>query len=201
MKKFGLVIIAVLLAVGVLVVGCTAPAQTTPPTFTQPPLSSYEGTITGVNPDIGEITIMTAQGERTLKVNAGTGIVLNGQVCTLDELSGVVAAGGPPKNCVVYFVAYPEDNYATAIAVQSETPPTEGTVTGVNPQKNEIAIMTDQGVARTVKVDPQTDIILSGQICTLAELAADVAAGGPHSCVVYLRPYPEDDYVAVIAVK
>jgi len=151
------------------------------------PAAAVSGPIIDVsNPPTGQstITVQTPKGPVTFDVDPTTGIILNSQVCTLDQLDAIQAAGITPTCTVFYY----QDETGTAVFVDANLPTgvgvIQGSLTDVNAQNNTVTVQTDTGT-KTLTIDPATGLFLSGQVCSLAELDTAQAQLKTPECTVY----------------
>jgi hypothetical protein len=135
-------------------------------------LTAVEGTIKDVDVAKSTITVKTAQGDKVYQVDSKTGIVIGGVVCDLAFIDQVASVGGDPAACTIITTT---DKLGNALYIDVSNPPdlssVEGTITKVDVAKSTVTIMTDKG-ERTFEVDPQTGLILSGRVCSLADIQA-----------------------------
>lgn len=141
-----------------------------------------EGTITKVGPD--SITVRTAQGEKVIKADADTGLFLNGRICSLDEISGLVEGLQPLIGCTILQSTDPSGNviYIDA-ALPPESKPVEGVVTGVDVKAATITVQTGDG-EKVYTADSNTGLFFGGRVCTLADLDNLVDIGVDLPCTV-----------------
>lgn len=136
-----------------------------------PSVASVQGTITGVSEVQSTVTIVTDKGQtRTFEIDPTTGLILGGEVCSLEQLAALIEAGTKPKCTILY---NPDELAGPAqyidISVPAGTTLTEGTITKVGPDT--ITVQTAKG-EKTIKADADTGLFLNGRICSLDELSA-----------------------------
>ncbi len=135
-------------------------------------LTAVEGTVKDVDVAKSTITVQTAGGDKIYQVDPKTGIAIGGVVCDLAFIDQVISLGGDPAACTIVSTT---DKLGNAIYVDISNPPgvssVEGSISNVDVAKSTVTIQTDKG-QRTFDVDPQTGLILSGQVCSLAEIQA-----------------------------
>lgn len=185
MKRFALVLGAILVAVMLVTVGCTKPATTTPPAAPPaaetPKVSVTEGTLGTVDVPKSTVTVETPQGPRAFPITPQTTLTFEGQACTLDQLAALEASG-EFFDCTV---VYDEEGNVAALNVYRLPQPESfrGTISDVNIQDSTITVKTGTG-DKVVEVDPTTGLLIGGVACSLELVNALIDAGGDLPCTV-----------------
>ncbi len=177
MKKAILVVTVLLLVLATVVVGCAtkpSPAPTQPPSVT-------EGTLGGVDTQKPAVTVETPKGRQTFPIGPNTGLTLNGQACSLDDLAALQASG-EPYNCIV---VYDEEGNTIAVNVTKLPAPASvrGTISDVNIKDSTVTVKTAQG-DKVYDVDPDTGLLIGGVACSLELVDALIESAGPLECTV-----------------
>ena len=149
-----------------------------------PEIASVQGTVSEVNLAQSTITIVTDQGNlRTFDVNPTTGIILGGEVCSLEQLQQIIDAGVNPECSVLYNVNDFGEAEFIEIPKPAEVTSTTGTITDVNLTDSVITVQTSQG-EKVYQVDPDTGLYLGGRVCSLTELALLEEFPGDLPCTI-----------------
>lgn len=183
MKKFAWVMGIILPAMAVLAASCTQapPATPTAPAATPPEVTSTEGTLGDVNVQKSTVTVETPQGPQTFPITPNTALTLDGQACTLDQLTAVQAISGDTFNCVVIY-----DDLGEVLSVNITRIPqpasVSGTISDVNIKDSTITVKTASG-DQVYNVDPDTGLLIGGVACSLelvnALVESQQASQGP----------------------
>lgn len=102
MKRVVFVVTGVLLAMVIVLVGCSPKATPAPAPAPKAPTQNVTGILKDIIPVPGQetVTIQTPQGPRTFRINSYTTFSLGGEACTLDELDKA-AASNVSYNCTL----------------------------------------------------------------------------------------------------
>ncbi len=163
MKKTILGVIATLLVLATVAVGCTG-AQ---PAATAPEVT--EGVLEEVSPQEGTVTVETPQGPTTFPISPTTELTIEGKTCSLEDIDKLVASGDT-YNCTII---YDEEGNTLAVNVTKLPEPasTAGTISDVNVEKSTITVQSASGPL-LYEVDPTTGLIMGGVACTLEQVNA-----------------------------
>ncbi len=167
MKKTILAVTAILLVLATVAMGCATkapPAATTPSTI-------VEGTLEEVSPkpgsaDEGTVTVETPRGRQTFPIGPGTGLTIEGQVCTLADLEELEASGEPYR-CTLVFDEEGEVLLTNVVKLPKVEPAAvRGTISDVNITDSTVTVQTGDG-PKVYEVDQETGLLIGGVACSL----------------------------------
>lgn len=151
-----------------------------------PPPASVTGSISDVNIKESTIIVKTASGDKEYHVDQTTGLLIGGDVISLELLHALLESGYvvPPATII-----YTTDAEGHAVYVDIPSLPNltqgTGTVEKVDLVKSTVTIMTDKG-ERTFEVDAKTGHFLNNQVCSLEDIEAAIERQDMKSCdVIY----------------
>jgi len=158
MKKFIYAVVALMLVASMLVAGCAT---------AQPQTASVTGEIQEIDKDSVTITFEELD-EKVLNITSDTEILLEGRVCSLDELLAAdkvsdlycTAIYDPATGDLIYLDVKPAPEPATE----------QGSLESID--KDSVTIITDKKQERTFDITPSTQISLEGVYCTFEEVSS-----------------------------
>ncbi|MDO8443319.1 MAG: hypothetical protein Q7S81_03660 [bacterium] len=160
-----------------------------------PPPASVTGTISDVNIKESTIIVKTAEGDKVYHVDQTTGLLIGGDVISLELLNALLESGYavPPATIIYATDAEGHAVYVDIPSLQNLTQGT-GTVTATDVAKSTVTIMTDKG-ERTFEVNAATGHFLNNQVCSLDDIQAAIDRQDMASCDVIYYTDKDDNLI------
>ena len=142
-----------------------------------PQPASVRGSISDVNLKESTITVKTAEGTKEYHVDQTTGLLIGGDVISLELLNALLEAGIEVPSATIISTTDAEGHavYVDIASLPNLTQAT-GTVKSVDVVKSTVTITTDKG-DRTFVVDAKTGQFLNGEVCSLDDVLAALEHG------------------------